>query len=209
MKQIKIRNKNYRIREGSIADFVITNKVAIGVVAILLTVFGSFYLASLAFGSEKPAEVPQVEKSLLKTKTEPVAVIWDVPLDKDLQLFIADLCEEYHMEPELVLAVIGQESNFNAHAIGDGGDSLGLMQVQTKWHSDVMQQLECDDLLDPYQNVTVGVTILKDLLDKGTLEWALMAYNGGETYANQKLMTGQISDYAEAVILLTEELKGV
>ncbi len=64
MKQITIKNKKYRIREGSIADFVITNKVAIGVVAILLTVFGSFYLATLAFGSEKPAEVPQVEKSL-------------------------------------------------------------------------------------------------------------------------------------------------
>ena len=203
-----MKTKKYRIREGSLADFVIKNKTVLGVLTLLVMVLGGFYLVTVAFGAEAPADVPQVEKSQPKAEPEPVTAIWDVPLDQDLQLFIADLCEEHHMQPELVLAVIGQESNYNAHAIGDGGDSLGLMQVQTKWHSAVMQQLECDDLLDPYQNVTVGVTILKDLLDKGTLEWALMAYNGGEAYANQKLMTGQISDYAEAVILLAEELKG-
>ena len=107
-------------------------------------------------------------------------IIYDVPLEDDLQVYIATLCEEHHIEPEIVIGIIEKESTFNASAVGDNGNSLGLMQVQPRWHKERMERLGCDDLLDPFQNVTVGVDILSELIDGyGDTERALMVYNAG------------------------------
>lgn len=112
---------------------------------------------------------------------EPIdPIIYDVPLEDDLQVYIATLCEEHHIEPEVVIGLIEKESTFNASAEGDNGNSLGLMQIQPRWHRERMERLECDNLLDPYQNVKVGVDILAELIeDYGDLERALMVYNAG------------------------------
>ena len=71
-----------------------------------------------------------------------------------------------------------------------------------------MKELECDNLLDPYQNVKVGIDILADLMEEGeTLEWVLMAYNGGNTYADRLAVEGRVSEYAKDVIKMSEELE--
>ncbi len=116
---------------------------------------------------------------------EPIEpTIYDVPLSDDLQVHIANLCEEHHIEPEIVIGLIEKESTFNADAVGDSGNSLGLMQIQPKWHKERMERLGCDNLLDPFQNVTVGVDILAELVDGyGDTERALMVYNAGATGA--------------------------
>ena len=107
------------------------------------------------------------------------------------------------------MAVIGVESNYNAEAIGDNGRSYGLMQVQTEWHQARIERLKSPDMLNPYDNVTVGIDILAEKIseDKG-IEWALMAYNGGNSHADMMRQTGQLSEYAETVIKLWQELKG-
>ena len=47
-----------------------------------------------------------------------------------------------------------------------------------------MKRLGCTDLLDPYENVTVGVDILAEKLERyGDTEKALMVYNAGSTGA--------------------------
>lgn len=113
--------------------------------------------------------------------------IYDVPLSDELQAYIANLCEEHHIEPEIVIGLIEKESTFNPDAVGDNGNSLGLMQIQPKWHKERMERLGCDDLLDPFQNVTVGVDILSELIDGyGDTERALMVYNAGATGAYNK-----------------------
>ena len=205
--------RKYRIRKGSLADLVIRNKKGLGIIAAASIILAGMSAATLAFAADqeqstvnqpKSVEV-SVEKVDVSTMNQPK--LWAVPLAEDLQLHIADLCEEHHIQPELVLAVIQQESQFNPEAIGDSGDSLGLMQIQPRWHSERMQQLGCDDLLDPYQNVIVGVDILAEKLAKGSTEWALMAYNGGNQYADALQGRGVVSEYAEAVIMLAEELK--
>ena len=93
---------------------------------------------------------------------------------------------------------------FDADVIGDNGDAFGLMQVQPKWHRERMDKLGVTDLLDPYQNVTVALDYLVELLgrDKG-LEWALAAYNAGATGANK----GYGATYANAVLANSEILK--
>lgn len=45
--------------------------------------------------------------------------------------------------------------------ICDDGKSVGLMQIQEKWHTDLMDKTGCTDLTDPVQNVRVGTALLK------------------------------------------------
>lgn len=132
--------------------------------------------------------------------------LYDVPLDTDLQTHIRELCENYGVDMPLVLAVIGQESNYDPAAIGDNGNSIGLMQIQPMHHRQRMDRLGITDLLDPYQNVAVGIDLLSELLaDSGDAEWAVTAYNAGVGTADFNKAIGAQSEYTEGVLMLREE----
>lgn len=134
---------------------------------------------------------------------------YDVPLDVDLQTHIIDLCRKYDIDPAIVVALIERESEYDDQAVGDKGKSLGLMQVQPKWHSDRMKKLGCEDLLDPYQNVEVGIDYLAELFSTGkSTYWVLMAYNGGYSYADEKVAQNGITWYAVAIMRRADELRG-
>ena len=138
---------------------------------------------------------------------EPERVYYDVPLSEDLQDHIFNICDEKGIEYQVAMALIHTESRFDATCVGDSGNSLGLMQIQPRWHYERMERLGCDDLLDPYQNVTVGLDLFSDLLEEyGEVEYALMAYNGGGAYADSMIESGLISDYAYSVISYADEL---
>lgn len=138
---------------------------------------------------------------------EPERVYYDIPLSEDLQDHIFNLCDEKGIEYPIAIALIRTESRFDATCVGDSGNSLGLMQIQPRWHYERMERLGCDNLLDPYQNVTVGLDLFSDLLEEyGEVEYALMAYNGGGTYADSMIESGLISDYAYFVMSYADEL---
>lgn len=142
--------------------------------------------------------------------SEPVETVeyFDVPLDTELQDFIFAECAVRGVDPEIVISMIERESKFNASAVGDGGNSLGLMQIQPRWHKARMDRLSCDDLLDPYQNVTVGIDYIAELMEKEkSIEWVLMAYNGGPNYANKLVAKGKVSDYAKTVLCYSDRLE--
>ena len=133
---------------------------------------------------------------------EPSVALYDIPLDEDLQLYVIGICEEKHIDPAIVFAMCYRESSYKATKMGDGGDSYGLMQVQPKWHSDRMAKLGVTDLLDPYQNVTVGIDYLAEQLERydGDMAKALTAYNAGH-------YKGKITQYAKNVLQTAEELE--
>ncbi len=81
------------------------------------------------------------------------------------------------LEPELVLAVIDVESNFDRYAVSVAG-ALGLMQVMPFWLDEIGRP--GDNLLHIETNLRYGCTILKYYLDKenGDLRRALGRYNG-------------------------------
>ncbi|MDH3547705.1 MAG: transglycosylase SLT domain-containing protein [Gammaproteobacteria bacterium] len=81
------------------------------------------------------------------------------------------------LEPELVLAVIEVESNFDRYAISVAG-ALGLMQVMPFWREEIGRPN--DNLIRLDTNLRYGCTILKFYLDKenGDLRRALGRYNG-------------------------------
>ena len=82
-----------------------------------------------------------------------------------------------NLHPELVLAVIDVESNFDRFAISKAG-AQGLMQVMPFWLKEIGQPR--DSLFNIRTNLRMGCTILKYYLkkEKGDLTRALARYNG-------------------------------
>ena len=142
--------------------------------------------------------------------TEVTAVVYpsyDVPLTEDLLVHIFKECEKHDVDPAIIIAMIERESNFKADAIGDDGESFGLMQIKVKYQYKRMLDLGCTNLLDPYHNVTVGIEILAERIQQGNgIEWALMAYNGGSAYADEMVKHSKVSNYAIEVINRAERL---
>ena len=81
------------------------------------------------------------------------------------------------LHPELVLAVIDVESNFDRFAISSAG-AQGLMQVMPFWLKEIGKPR--DSLFNIRTNLRMGCTILKYYLkkEKGDLTRALARYNG-------------------------------
>lgn len=222
--------KKLNIKQEDILEFLSESITFIwlGVAAVLMIgyshLFATAFVEAEAVSMESAliSDTVELEKSV-ESLTEPLTCIveepeimveeephgyFDVPLDEELQNYIFDLCEEYNINPAMIIAIIERESNYNASAKGDSGNSLGLMQIQPRWSEERMARLGCPDLLDPYQNVTVGIDILVEYFNKGnSVEWVLMAYNGGPSYANRKIENGEISEYAKNVLELTESLE--
>lgn len=95
------------------------------------------------------------------------------------------------------MAIIEYESGYEFDKTGDGGQSKGYMQIYEKWHTDRMQKLGCTDLMNPYQNVRVGIDFLSYLLKKyGTIQDALAAYNYGEKGAREHLWSNGVYVYS-------------
>lgn len=150
--------------------------------------------------TEAPEAVERAFSEDIEAELEKVDEVsyFDVPLSEDLQDHIFSECEKYGVEPAIIVAMIERESTFNESIVGDNGNSFGLMQIQPRWHKARMERLDCNNLLDPYQNVTVGVDLLAELIDMGGLDWALMAYNGGPSYANKQVAS--VVAYRNAVM---------
>ncbi len=145
---------------------------------------------------------------LVEDEPEPEAVepvqtrmpLYDVPLDADLQYYIIDQSMAQGIDPAIIMAMIDRESDFDPTNMGDNGQAYGLMQIWPKWHSERMERLGCTDLLDPYDNVTVGLDYLAELYRKyGDMGKALTAYNQGH-------YNGTVTQYAKAVMAAAERM---
>lgn len=81
------------------------------------------------------------------------------------------------LPPELVLAVIDVESDFNRFAVSVAG-AQGLMQIMPFWLKEIGRPN--DNLFNPHTNLRMGCTILKYYLDRedGDLRQGLARYNG-------------------------------
>lgn len=129
------------------------------------------------------------------------ATYYDVPLDISLQNHILNLSAEYCINPNIIIAIIAEESAFNPQATGDNGASMGLMQIQQQWHGERMDRLSCTDLFDPYENITVGVDYLAELMNRydGDIVKAIVAYQQGS-------YNGEITEYATDVLKIASSL---
>ena len=180
-------------------------------VALLVILCAVAFPISAARGKEVPVSEAEVTKEADTThetakatpEEAPELKHWDgIPLAAELQDYIVKKCEAVNIRPSVAFAMIYRESTYKADAIGDGGNSFGLMQIQPKWHYERMVKLNCTNLLNPYHNVTVGIDYLAELILRydGDTAKALVAYNRG-SYA------GTITEYADAVLSEAQRLE--
>lgn len=94
-----------------------------------------------------------------------------------LRTLIVETARRYDIEPEWVLAIVRQESNFNPFAVSVKG-AKGLMQLMPA----TAERFGVNDIFDPAENVHGGIQYLRFLLDRyeGNRELVLAAYNAGE-----------------------------
>jgi soluble lytic murein transglycosylase-like protein len=118
------------------------------------------------------------------------AEVWLTDMSRRLERQVPDTAERmlilrlvhqyaamFGLPPELVLAVIDVESNFDRYAISWAG-ALGLMQVMPFWRNEIGRP--DDDLHDIRTNLLYGCRILAYYLEKenGDRRAALARYNG-------------------------------
>lgn len=120
-----------------------------------------------------------------------VAEVWLTDMARRLEEQVPDIDErlsilktvhrhasEAEIPPELVLAVIDVESNFDRFAISSAS-ALGLMQVMPFWVNE-LGYADFNKLFDIEFNVLLGCRILKYYIDmeEGDLMQGLARYNG-------------------------------
>lgn len=129
------------------------------------------------------------------------AEVWLVDMSSRLQSRVKDpqerlkILKQVHyeatraqLEPELVLALINVESNFDHFAISSAG-AQGLMQIMPFWLDEIGRVN--DNLFDINTNLRFGCTILNIYLrrEKGDMRKALARYNGsvGKNWYPQRI----------------------
>jgi len=86
---------------------------------------------------------------------------------------------ELHLDPLLIIAVIGVESGFNPFS-QSGFGAQGLMQVVPRFHMDKLpEEADRAAFLDPLINVQVGAKVLHESIRRfGGLEEGLQQFGG-------------------------------
>ena len=90
---------------------------------------------------------------------------------------VRKLAPKYQLDPNLVLAVIEAESNFNPKALSPK-NAQGLMQLIPE----TAERFGVEDAWDPEQNIRGGMAYLRWLLKQfnNDIQLALAGYNAGE-----------------------------
>lgn len=120
-----------------------------------------------------------------------------------------------HVTPDVALAMIAIESNFDTNA--KTGSARGLMQLIPIYHSTRMNQfvesthqIDLDDFFVPRLNIMTGLDYLDYILEetKDDLPYALMWYNQGPVSASKDYLDNlRVSSYAKRVIGLAKDIK--
>lgn len=148
------------------------------------------------------------QKATVTNFKKEITYIESIPLDAGLQNWIFEHCNKNSISTYLIFALIEKESDYDSDLIGDNGQAFGLMQIQKQWHQERMDRLGVTDLMEPEQNITVGIDYLVELFQTGhEVDWVLMAYNGGPAYADRNRDNGTVSSYATEIIERAEQLR--
>ncbi len=109
------------------------------------------------------------------------------------------------LDPYLVASLIRQESEFNAGAVSPA-NAYGLMQLLPSVGKSLagkhgIKHFSTNLLLDPSINIELGTINLKQAIDRygGQVEYALAAYNAGDTPVRQWLASNDYKDVPEFV----------
>ncbi len=211
---------NHRLRAGGLIYGAVSAILCTGI-----TVGGVQLAISEARKPELP--VPAVTAPVLAIPEAPAiaaADLWsddrsridtpllEVPLAAETQWTIFEQCGQ---DADLfcsVMAIASVESDFDPQMVGDGGDSIGMMQINTRWHTGRMEALGVTDLTDPVQCAAVAVDYLQELegiLEAGPGDQGLyVGYNCGPSRAKRTSSTVYSREVMTVYQGYIEEMEG-
>jgi len=111
--------------------------------------------------------------------------------------------------PELVMAIAIKESGLNPKLVGDGGNSLGLGQIQPKYWTKFLEEktgekITRDSYFDPRLSLKFTSEIIHHLLEMndGDEQVALRIYNAGNNWRGSKA-----GSYSNDVLKILSEIE--
>ena len=123
-----------------------------------------------------------------------------VPSLAQMQSIVADTARRMGVDPALAQAFAYQESGFNQRAVSPA-NAIGTMQVipsSGEWASDLVGRKL--NLLDPYDNATAGVAIIRQLIRTSkSLDYAIAGYYQGQYSVNKHGMYTDTKRYVAAI----------
>ncbi|MDQ0864325.1 lytic transglycosylase domain-containing protein [Arthrobacter globiformis] len=123
-----------------------------------------------------------------------------VPSLAQMQSIVADTARRMGVDPALAQAFAYQESGFNQRAVSPA-NAIGTMQVipsSGEWASDLVGRKL--NLLDPYDNATAGIAIIRQLIRTSkNLDYAIAGYYQGQYSVNKHGMFTDTKHYVAAI----------
>lgn len=125
--------------------------------------------------------------------------------EQDVEELSIRVGKEFCICPETLQAIAWQESRYQEEA--EAGGCSGLMQISERWHRERMERLGVTDLHDPEGNMRVAADYLAELAARyEDIGMVLMIYNG-DSQAAEYGETGELSDYAAAILEKSYQLE--
>lgn len=151
-----------------------------------------------------------VEKSFADNNPDTGVLLFE----DQFNVWLYDVCDEYGVQPEIVVAIIEHESGGDPDAVNSTSGAMGLMQIMPgTWEAQV-SAIDAVGIelypFNPVDNVYVGIRLLSALMDGRSIEYALDCYALGEGGAARR--ASQIEKYeptgwTQAVVARAAELE--
>jgi len=164
-------------------------------------IYQSFGENTRALQAMKRSKIPFLS---LQVKDVPMAY-WELLLPRPYWSTLENDARANGVDPYLVAALIRQESEFNPGAVSRM-NAYGLMQLLPSVGKEISKKdgqrhFKTNDLLDPTINLQLGTQDLRKSIDRygGQVDYALAAYNAGDTPVHQWMSSNNYKDIAEWV----------
>ncbi|GIU57215.1 lytic transglycosylase domain-containing protein [Arthrobacter sp. NicSoilC12] len=123
-----------------------------------------------------------------------------VPTRQQMKSIVADTARRMGVDASLALAFAFQESGFDQRAVSPA-NAIGTMQVipsSGEWASDLVGRTL--NLLDPYDNATAGIAIIRQLVRTSPdVDTAIAGYYQGQYSVSQNGMFEDTKGYVAAI----------
>ena len=159
------------------------------------TIFRALFLTIVSLGAAICPVMANGDRVAAQTD------IYEVPAE------IQESCERwgayYNISPEFLEAVCWQESNYHANAVNSAGTCFGCMQVKQSAHAKRMAKLGVTNLFDVDQNIHVAADYFTELFEEYEDPAACLMIFHGESNVEAKLERGEMSTYAENILIMS------
>ena len=179
----------------------------IAIVLLLSLMSALFFLLSASQMHEERVALQKTNQEVEENYEKMLQMVLELETYTESLDIIFRKAGEYDVPPEVVLAIMKLESNYDVNAISKTND-YGIMQINEYHLRNFDDKMEA---LDLSKNIECGVSLLSSLQQESRdMHYILNSYNMGPVgYQNYIARTGEVSrNYSRKVIEYIKILKG-